>query len=102
MRAHFAIDVRDALVPRHLAVPPPRDPIWKILKSITIRETEICDSVEKSAHAPLVSKIAAPSGMVASPTVEELSAIFDRPLIQQSQRALWLTSTAAARTISCH
>jgi hypothetical protein len=65
MRAHFAMDVPDALVPRHrLAVRPPR-PDLEILKSIALRETEICDSVEKSTHAPLVSKIAAPSDMMA-------------------------------------
>jgi hypothetical protein len=71
---------------------------------IAIRETEIRDSVEKSTHAPLVSKNcrAVGHGRLAAPIVEELSAFFDRPLIQQSKGALWLTSAAGAQTIFCH
>jgi hypothetical protein len=100
-RVHAKASLRGYEMFLFLAFGPPCDVIWKILNDIDRDQQTPRVGIEKSSHAPLVSKSRAVGhGQLAAPTGQELSAIFGRPF-QQSQRARWLTSTAAARTISC-
>ena len=100
-RVHAKASLREYEMLLSLAPGPPWDAIWKILNDIDRDQQTARVGVEKSSHAPLVSKSRAVGhGRLAAPTEQELSAIFGRPF-QQLQRARWLTSTAAARTISC-